>query len=207
MVVEIPQYETKKMEISKELIHNPIVHDLKDGKIRHVTYCAKGAKQPGYPFTYGALPMTWESIIEIDGITGKYGDNDPIDIFDISSSKSHVGQIKQVKILGAFSMIDHDATDWKLIGISVDDPNYSNYHDILDVPGEIIDILDDFLTNYKRVPNNFGNPKIIGQKDANQLIMHTHEYWKRLVRHKSHLDSLHDDIKNIYVHNKNLNNQ
>jgi len=199
MVVEIPQYETAKMEISKELPLNPIVFDLRNNKVRHVTYHAINAKKNGYPFIYGALPMTWESIIDIDGITGKVGDNDPIDIFDISSVKSQVGDIRKVKILGAFSMIDNNATDWKLIGINVIDPNYDKYDDVTDLSTTILDTLDDFLTNYKHVPNEFGTPKLINKIDAIELVKQTHLHWKKLINNKEHLDSVHDDIRSIHV--------
>lgn len=38
MVVEIPRGTTAKLEINKALEFNPIKQDVKDGKLRHVTY-------------------------------------------------------------------------------------------------------------------------------------------------------------------------
>ena len=53
-VVEIPMFETAKMEVSKEGVFNPIKQDTnKDGSPRYYTY--------GTPFfNYGLLPQTWE---------------------------------------------------------------------------------------------------------------------------------------------------
>lgn len=56
-------------------------------------------------------------------MTGYVGDNDPMDIFDISSVEpGHVGEIRTVKILGGLAMIDDDKTDFKVIAVDVRDP-------------------------------------------------------------------------------------
>lgn len=56
-------------------------------------------------------------------MTGYVGDNDPMDIFDISSVEpGHVGEIRTVKILGGLAMIDDDTTDFKVIAVDVRDP-------------------------------------------------------------------------------------
>lgn len=172
MIIEIPQLKQEKMEINKNKSYNPLMYDIKDDKIRLVTY--KG----GYPFHYGVLPMTWENVAIKDNKTKKFGDNDPIDAFDISSIVAYTGLIKQVKILGAFAMIDSDETDWKLVCIDVNDPNANNYNDISDVPHNIIGTIDDFLTNYKTVEgkpqNQFAKQKIWNNKDAIKIIEEVH---------------------------------
>ena len=51
------------------------------------------------------------------------GDNDPMDIFDISSIEpGYVGEVRTVKILGGLAMIDDDKTDFKVIAVDVRDP-------------------------------------------------------------------------------------
>ena len=59
-VVEIPMFETAKMEVSKEDIYNPIKQDKnKDGSPRYYSY--------GTPFfNYGLLPQTWEDPTNCD---------------------------------------------------------------------------------------------------------------------------------------------
>ena len=170
MVIEIPQGTQEKMEINKEESLNPLKYDIRDNKIRLITYQAKYSKYSGYPFHYGALPMTWEPINHIDTRTKKYGDNDPIDAFDISSICAAPGTIKQVKVLGAFAMIDGDETDWKLICIDINDKMAQQYNNYTDIPKNILESIDDFLTNYKipegKGPNSFADPKLWDNDDA-----------------------------------------
>jgi inorganic pyrophosphatase len=77
--------------------------------------------------------QTWENPSHTDKHTNAKGDNDPIDICDISERGMDseigfsllvckIGEVKQVKILGVMAMIDEGETDWKLIGIDVLDP-------------------------------------------------------------------------------------
>lgn len=54
--------------------------------------------------------------------TGAKGDNDPIDVCEIGQEIAHVGQVKQVKILGVMALLDEGETDWKLIAIDTLDP-------------------------------------------------------------------------------------
>ena len=188
MVIEIPQGTQEKMEIDKETMLNPIMYDIKNGQVRLVTYAAKGSKYEGYPFHYGALPQTWEHKYHVDKQTGMKGDNDPIDCFDISSNPSVSGLVRKVKILGAFSMIDNDETDWKLVCIDCNDVNASKYNDIKDVPDDVMNIIDDFLTNYKnpdgKSPNKFGLPKVLGKKEALKIVEEVHDFWRDLTMRK-----------------------
>ncbi|MES1904926.1 MAG: Inorganic pyrophosphatase, partial [Paramarteilia canceri] len=59
MIVEIPRFTHKKMEISLKIDKNPIVQDIKKGKPRflpNVFPCY------GYPANYGALPQVYFTI-------------------------------------------------------------------------------------------------------------------------------------------------
>jgi inorganic pyrophosphatase len=206
MIIEIPQGTEEKMEINKELPSNPIMYDLADGKIRKIIYQAKGSPYKGYPFHYGALPQTWEHKSHIDPRTKKYGDNDPIDVFDISTIPAAPGTIKQVKVLGAFAMIDKDETDWKLICIDINDEKADSYNDLSDVPTEIQNIIEDFLTNYKtpegKGPNSFAEQKKYGSIQAVKIIENVHYLWYRLVNNNKKviddaLDEHKEDIANI----------
>ena len=53
------------------------------------------------------------------------GDNDPIDVCEISGVQVPPGQVIQVKVLGVYAMIDEGETDWKVIAVNVDDENAS----------------------------------------------------------------------------------
>lgn len=121
MYVEIPRWtdgklETKRNEPLSKYAPNlyksrcangfldPIFHDDKKKKPRYVFSVWP---QKTYPFNYGSIPQTWEDSTVEHPFTGYVGDNDPMDIFDISAIEpAQVGQLKQVKILGGLAMID-----------------------------------------------------------------------------------------------------
>ena len=75
MVVEIPRWTRRKMEIATQEPFNPIKQDVKNGKLREIGYGDQ-------LFNYGAFPQTWESPKNMskDPATGTEtpGDNDPI---------------------------------------------------------------------------------------------------------------------------------
>lgn len=45
-----------------------------------------------------------------------------MDMFDIGQDPGYTGQVKQIKILGALALNDGGETDWKVLGIDVEDP-------------------------------------------------------------------------------------
>jgi inorganic pyrophosphatase len=49
-------------------------------------------------------------------------------VVDLSSSVGKTGDVKAVKILGTYAMIDEGETDWKVVVIGVDDPLASKIH-------------------------------------------------------------------------------
>lgn len=186
MVIEIPKGTNYKLEIIKEKKCNPIMHDIKDGKVRTVNW--KG----GYPAHYGAISQTWEDPEHIDRHTGKKGDNDPLDAFNIAGTAGWTGKVVPVKILGIYAMIDGDETDWKVICISTEDPLSKEMNNLADVerllPGKLNELYV-FLRDYKKKTpddkeneNKFafnGKPK---DKDfAIDIIKETHEAWEDLI--------------------------
>lgn len=86
---------------------------------RFVTY------RGGVLFNYGAIPQTWEHpqdiVVDEDGDFYP-GDDDPVDALDISDIPAKTGEVIQLKVLGAFGLIDDHEIDWKVIGINVKDP-------------------------------------------------------------------------------------
>jgi len=184
MVVEIPQGTTEKIEINKAESFNPLMYDIRDDKVRKITYKAKHSKVPGYPFHYGALPQTWEHVGILDSHTKMHGDNDPIDAFDISSIKRKPGDIIAVKVLGAIAMIDNKETDWKLITVNLNDNMATKYKNLNDVPKQIIDTIYDFLLNYKtsegKPQNEFYEKVYWSKSEALNIILETHRNWQKL---------------------------
>lgn len=101
------------------------------------------------PFNYGFNPQTWESIFEADPRTNVIGDNDPIDMIEMSGNACKRGQVKRVKVLGGLSLVDGGETDWKIVTIDLDSPLAKHYHDITDLPSHTIDTIFNWFSNSK----------------------------------------------------------
>lgn len=185
MIVEIPQGTQEKIEINKDKILNPLTYDIKDNKIRRIEYRAKYSKFNGYPFHYGAFPQTWENSTIKDKRTGYYGDNDPVDCFDISDISRNTGDVTTVKILGAIAMIDDNETDWKLVSINTKDPNAKCYNELIDLPYKIVEQIIDFLTNYKvlegKKKNKFADKMLWNSQESYEILEELHEEWQNLI--------------------------
>ena len=96
-----------------------------------------------------------------------------MDVCEISGgiTPASCGQIKRVKPLGAFVVIDQGETDWKVIAIDATDPLASMLHDIDDVerslPG-LLHSLKDWYRVYK-IPEGKGMNEIgLGGEVKNQ---------------------------------------
>ncbi|XP_075356782.1 inorganic pyrophosphatase 2, mitochondrial isoform X3 [Mycteria americana] len=136
---------------------------------------------------------TWEDPNHTDNTTGCCGDNDPIDVCEIGSKIRSSGEIVQVKVLGVLALVDEGETDWKIIAISVDDPEAQKIHDIDDVkkhkPG-YLEATVDWFRLYKvpdgKPENRFAFNGEFKDKDfAVEIIKSTHEYWKALLHKKA----------------------
>jgi len=187
MVVEIPRWTSTKFEINKNIKLNPISYDLKNNHLRYVPNCFP---YHGYLWNYGAIPQTWENPTLLNKDTETYGDNDPLDIIEIGQTVAKQAEVKQVKILGIMAFIDEGETDWKVIGIDINDPLASKLNDIDDIkkhcPG--------FIENTRRwfeiykIPDgkkrNFFafNGEFLNKKYALNVIEEAHSEWKKLVK-------------------------
>ncbi|KAL7921368.1 inorganic pyrophosphatase [Trichoderma austrokoningii] len=187
--VEIPRWTDAKIETKRNKPLNPIYHDDKDDVPRYV---ASIWPHKSYPFLYGSLPQTWENSNVKHNFTGYPGDNDPMDVVDISAiDPGYVGQVRTVKILGAIPMIDDKTTDWKIFGININDP-LSNAVDTIDDlekyrPG-LKQTLYDWFVYYKLLRSGSLNT-ILGNEfqdsnTARDIVGESHGFWKDLVSGK-----------------------
>lgn len=186
MVCEVPRWTNAKMEIDVGAPLNPIIQDSKKGKPRFVHNCFP---HHGYIWNYGAIPQTWEDPTKTDAHTNCKGDCDPIDVCDIGEYVVSPGEVIQVKVLGVFAMIDEGETDWKIIGINVNDPNASKMNDMEDVdkvmPG-MTAATHEWFRIYKipagKPENTFAFSGAAKPKDfALKIIAETEEFWKSLI--------------------------
>ncbi|OMH81377.1 Inorganic pyrophosphatase [Zancudomyces culisetae] len=201
MVVEIPRWTNAKLEVvadgggGSELIKtgeafNPIVQDVKNGKLRYVK---NTFPHLGYIWNYGAFPQTWEDPGEVSHDTGCKGDKDPVDVLEIGEKLGYAGQVKQVKVLGVLALIDEGETDWKILAIDVTDPLAAKLNDIEDIQEEMPGLLKATVEWFRlyKVPdgkkeNEFafgGNAK--GRDFALNVIEETHAFWNTLIQKPS----------------------
>ena len=101
-IVEIPKNTEAKNEMNKWEEMNPIWQDRKDGELRYYI-------QPMY-WNYGFFPRTYESPWETQDVCGDMaiGDDDPIDVMEVSGAVFPVGSIIEVKLLGGLPNVDID---------------------------------------------------------------------------------------------------
>jgi len=193
-VLEIPKGTQPKLEISKLDYFNPIKQDVKNGKLRNVAF--------KYPFNYGAFPQTWENPNVVHPDTKAKGDVDPLDVVDISSRTGKTGEVRHVKILGTYAMIDEGETDWKIIAIDVEDPNASKINDSSDIekvlPGKMKEVFE-FLRDYKipdgKPANQFAYDGALKDRAfALQIIHENHHEWHNLMKNGHSAISSHHSV-------------
>jgi inorganic pyrophosphatase len=90
-----------------------------------------------YPANYGFVPRTY------------CDDGDPLDILVLCSEQIQPLAIMQAKVIGVMMMRDDKGEDDKLIAVSADDPNYSDYSDVSELPPHRLRELQRFFQDYK----------------------------------------------------------
>lgn len=90
-----------------------------------------------YPQNYGFIPRTYAR------------DFDPLDVLVLCSESILPMAFVRAKPIGVLIMKDNGLMDEKIIAVCEDDPFYSNYEDINDIPGHIMDEIKHFFTVYK----------------------------------------------------------
>lgn len=190
MVVEVPRWLNAKFEINTKLPGNPIVQDVKKGKVRFVRNLFP---YHGYIHNYGAFPQTWEDPTVKHDVDDLYGDGDPLDVCEIGSEVVSTGSVKTVKILGSLALVDDGELDWKVIVVNVDDALANEVFDIHDVfvkcPG-LLEATRQWFRDYKlpdgKPQNKFAlNGAYRNQKETMETIVECHQAWRTLVEGKS----------------------
>jgi inorganic pyrophosphatase len=118
---------------------------LYSGSLRNFTF-------GDLPFNYGCLPQTWENPFENHILTKAKGDNDPVDVIELSETPMKMGAVKAVKIIGVLALLDEGETDWKLLALDSEHPladQIKSKEDVeLHFPG-LIHTIREWLRNYK----------------------------------------------------------
>ena len=155
--IEIPAGTKQKWEFNDKT--GEIEKDYKDGKERIIQFLP-------YPGNYGFIPETLA------------GDGDPIDVIDLDESEE-IGELKEVRIIGALNFEDKQEEDIKFIGVS---PNGTFGHIqsieqlLLEKPA-VLEILKSWFLNYKK-PGKMVFYGYIDRESSIQLITEARKRWK-----------------------------
>jgi inorganic pyrophosphatase len=192
---EISRRSQAKMEVNKWLPYNPIWQDRSRAEGQEFLRPRYYAWSPA-PGNYGALPRTWENVLEPDPLTGYPGDTDPIDVIDFGDTAAPTGLVAQVKVIGALGMIDgtDGQTDWKVCVINLADPRAQDIGDISDVDSVRRDQWGLFWRFYKTSTGNRQNffydpsnpggfsadPVWLGAEQAALIVRNSAEAYRKL---------------------------
>ncbi len=137
-VVEIPRGSKNKYEYNAEL------------GVFHLDRVLHSAVH--YPASYGFIPQT----IGADG--------DAVDVLVMLDEELSVGILLDVCPIGMLTMEDKKELDYKVLSVAVNDPRYSEFKDIKDVPQHLLVEIEHFFETYKQLEGK--HVKTFGWKEA-----------------------------------------
>ena len=119
------------------------------------------------PALYGFIPQTYcgdqvgSFCMERTGKAGIKGDGDPVDICVLTEKTiAHGDILVDARPIGGFRMIDGNEADDKIIGVLTNDVVYSDYSDLSDLPGIVVERLKHYFLTYKDMPGKVSNIEI-----------------------------------------------
>ena len=122
-VIEIPLGSSNKYELDKE------TGLLKLDRVLHSAVY--------YPANYGFIPQTLAD------------DGDPLDILVLGAAPVYPLTLVKARAIGLMIMKDQDEMDHKVIAVHVNDPEYSSYTDVHQLPPHRLAVLKRFFEDYK----------------------------------------------------------
>jgi inorganic pyrophosphatase len=112
-----------------------------------------------YPANYGFVPQTY------------CDDGDPLDVLMLCQQPLVPLSIARCRAIGVIPMTDDRGQDDKIIGVHIDDPQYSYYHDIRDLPPHALAELERFFLDYKTLEKKQVSIETMqGRLDAERVV-------------------------------------
>ncbi len=148
VIIEIPKNSLNKYEIDKET--GMIALDR-----------ANYSAHP-YPFDYGFMPQTlWE-------------DGDALDVIVLTTFPLNVGVLVKVRLVAIMEMIDGGESDYKVIGVPVDDKRWDDVNDLEDINKHALKEYVHFFETYKELKKGKKGEVVIngykGKKEAEEAV-------------------------------------
>lgn len=122
-VIEIPRGSKVKYELDKQ------TGLLRVDRVLHSSVI--------YPANYGFIPRTY------------CDDEDPLDVLVLNSESVHPLSILRVRPVGVMHMKDDGKDDDKIVGIHIDDPGFSDYQSLEELPLHVQRQIRRFFSDYK----------------------------------------------------------
>lgn len=126
-IIEVPKGSSIKYELDKE---SGLL------KVDRILYSAVH-----YPANYGFIPQSY------------CDDNDPLDILVLGQEPVFPLSMLRAKPIGVMKMVDQGEMDDKIIAVHLDDPEYSHYTSIDELPPHCLKTLRRFFEDYKVLEN------------------------------------------------------
>eukprot|EP00931_Biecheleriopsis_adriatica_P086087 TRINITY_DN60813_c0_g1_i1.p1 TRINITY_DN60813_c0_g1~~TRINITY_DN60813_c0_g1_i1.p1 ORF type:complete len:477 (+),score=88.20 TRINITY_DN60813_c0_g1_i1:58-1431(+) len=178
---EMPMGGLRKYEVQPDVAFNTIEEDMKGSR----RLAAFGRP---VPFNYGCFPQTFRDPEKVDELYCAPGDDDPLDVLDLSDAASGVGSVVQCRPLGAVCLIDEGQADWKILAVNTAAPGpLAGATSVEEVerlaPGRIQQCLQ-WIEDFKHSNGKDAAKlhwEIHGAERAMALIEGDHRSWKELV--------------------------
>lgn len=155
-VIEIPRGSKVKYELDKEL-----------GLLRvdRVLYSAAH-----YPANYGFLPRTW------------CPDGDPLDVLVLGQEPVVPLCIMRARAIGIITMSDEKGRDDKIIAVHLDDPEYTGYTDVSELPPHRTRELQRFFIDYKVLEHKTVDvEQVRGAADAVEVVSESATLYRNVI--------------------------
>lgn len=129
-----------------------------------------GYSSLAYPFTYGAIPQTWDL------------DNDPLDIEIVNITEPLVpGSVAEVRVIGAMKFVDGGEVDDKIIGVLAGDKRVEHIKTVADLGEYFPKETKYYWENYKALkkPGTGVVGEFLGVTEAMAIIKESAERYEK----------------------------
>jgi inorganic pyrophosphatase len=123
-----------------------------------------------YPANYGFIPRTYCE------------DGDPLDVLVLCQESVVPLCIMRARPIGVITMTDEEGQDDKIIAVASDDPEFSHYTDVKELPPHRSREIQQFLRDYKSLEGKIAKVgPLYGSSRAKRVILDAVELYRREV--------------------------
>lgn len=169
-VIVTPKLSTEEKTIKTDRLMNPLVFVN---------------KSVGLLWHYGALTQTFEDKRVIDPTTHKKGDNGQLDVFVFGEHAYDYGAVVNVKIVGAYPLINKKShcTNWQIIAVDANDPRAGTIDNVQNFEREFPKFLIEIEKWASTFDVNAGEPineilQVVDSPAAVQVVNDKHNLWR-----------------------------